>query len=297
MADTPNGPWPVMHEGYTYQAAFLRTYETTEHDLASKLSLGWMTISSRAYDYTGRGRVDITAPAATFQYTLSGQGLLEIEQQTYTVSPGWAFLLKHPGEYRYSWPGGEPWEVLYCTLFGLDALRHIHAVIERCGFLFELTPEAPVIRLLHSLLDEIPRENPSTAEAASVYTYRLAMALREMADHQHARYPEPVAKIKHYLVSHLNADVTLDQLSELTGLTSTYLCHLFHTHLGVSPMRYLLHLRLHQAQAMLRDTRLSSRAIADLCGFHDAGYFCTVFRAQVGMSPLAYRRRQTEQSQ
>jgi AraC-like DNA-binding protein len=293
MPNVPDNGWPVKHEGFAYQSAFLRTYETPEHDLPEKLSLGWMTTSSRAYDFSGAGRYDIRRPAAIFQYTLAGQGILELGGHRHTLGPGWAFLLQHPGAYRYYWPGGAPWEMLHFTLFGLDAMRHVRSVLERCGSLFELTPEAPVIRLLFTLLDEIPRENPVTAEAAAVSTYRMAMALRALAEQQRARYPSAVALVKNYLLSHFNTEVTLAELADVARVTPTYLCHLFRAHLGVSPMRYLLTLRLQQAQTMLRDTQLSSQAIGELCGFRDAGYFCTIFRIHTGVSPLTYRRQQT----
>ena len=46
-----------------------------------------------------------------------------------------------------------------------------------------------------------------------------------------------------------------------------------------------------RAAASVRYRASTSRAVAELCGFHTPQYFCRVFRQSVGVTPLEYRKK------
>lgn len=98
--------------------------------------------------------------------------------------------------------------------------------------------------------------------------------------------------------------VISDHLGELPGLTEiarrvgTYrerLNGLFRQRLGVSVFEYVRELRIARATALLRDTPMEVRDIAQLVGFRNAGNFATAFRERTGLTPSGYRdSRQVE---
>lgn len=58
---------------------------------------------------------------------------------------------------------------------------------------------------------------------------------------------------------------------------------------GVTTKEYILKLRLARAKELLLTTNLTVAEITYRCGMEDPGYFGTVFRKTVGMTPLAFR--------
>jgi transcriptional regulator GlxA family with amidase domain len=86
----------------------------------------------------------------------------------------------------------------------------------------------------------------------------------------------------------------LPELSELAKRVGTYrerLGQVFRARLGVSVFAYVRALRLERATALLRDTTLEVRDIAELVGFQNAGSFTTAFREATGATPTAFRER------
>jgi AraC-like DNA-binding protein len=61
-----------------------------------------------------------------------------------------------------------------------------------------------------------------------------------------------------------------------------------------SPMQMVLGRRLMESVKLLRFTSLSVNEIALELGFHDNGHFSRFFKAKMGSSPIAWRRRQDQ---
>ena len=60
--------------------------------------------------------------------------------------------------------------------------------------------------------------------------------------------------------------------------------------MNCSIMDYVNGLRLNKAKSLLRDSKLSMEEIADACGFSSANYLGLVFKKEMGISPLNYRK-------
>lgn len=83
----------------------------------------------------------------------------------------------------------------------------------------------------------------------------------------------------------------LDRIAEEIGLSVRQIERLFKEHLGVSPARHHLVLRLERSRALLRQTRLSIVDVALDCGFSSASHFSTAYSAAFGHSPSRERDR------
>lgn len=88
--------------------------------------------------------------------------------------------------------------------------------------------------------------------------------------------------------------ITVSQLAEMAGLSTSHFAAVFRQRIGVSPIELLLRMRLNAARDLLATTRLPIKQVARLCGFHSPQYFATLFARRTGQSPLAYRRRAVE---
>lgn len=60
---------------------------------------------------------------------------------------------------------------------------------------------------------------------------------------------------------------------------------------GTSPFQYLLSVRIRQAKLLLNATDYSIEQVAAQTGFKDAGHFSQIFKKEVGITPLKYRKQ------
>ena len=69
------------------------------------------------------------------------------------------------------------------------------------------------------------------------------------------------------------------------GLSTRQLERLFHTHLGSTPKRYYLKIRLHRARQLLYHSGLSVLGVALACGFVSGSHFAKCYREHFGPTP------------
>jgi AraC-like DNA-binding protein len=93
-----------------------------------------------------------------------------------------------------------------------------------------------------------------------------------------------MARIRDYLRSHFDQDITVDALAREAGLSRVHLTRAFARQFGVPPHIYLNAVRLERAQAaMLAGQGLAEVAAA--CGFADQSHFSRRFKGSVGLAP------------
>lgn len=100
---------------------------------------------------------------------------------------------------------------------------------------------------------------------------------------------EMVAFARRYLHDHIGAQVRLEPLAALLGVSAFRLVRSFRRVVGVSPYAYFVQLRVNRAQAMLCQG-VSVRDVVFSCGFCDQSHFTRTFRRLIGVPPGTYVR-------
>lgn len=99
-----------------------------------------------------------------------------------------------------------------------------------------------------------------------------------------------VDKIDEYMRLHLSAPLTLQSLSEQTGISKMHLCRIFKKCKSTTPIDYFNNLRIDHAKKLLTEfSAMPLREIAEGLGFNDTYYFSKVFKRLTGISPSDYR--------
>jgi AraC-like DNA-binding protein len=93
-----------------------------------------------------------------------------------------------------------------------------------------------------------------------------------------------------HIDSHFVDEITAGGLARLANLSVPHFNRLFRKVLRLSPMDYVLSLRVQEAQRLLSTTQLSLGSIAAASGFYDQSHFTKRFRKVTGLTPLQYRR-------
>lgn len=96
--------------------------------------------------------------------------------------------------------------------------------------------------------------------------------------------------VEQYINTHFQEDITLELLSEKAFMNKFYLVHAFKQYKGMSPINYLIHLRIKAAKELLETTNYSIAQISESSGFSSQSYFSQAFKKETGMTPNAYRK-------
>jgi len=98
-----------------------------------------------------------------------------------------------------------------------------------------------------------------------------------------------VDRMTQYIDQHIEEDLSLTQLSRLTGYNASYLSRVFKQKTGVTVNEYICRQKLVRINAYLADDALSIRDVAARTGFSSRTYFNNFFKRMMGMSPKEYR--------
>lgn len=94
-----------------------------------------------------------------------------------------------------------------------------------------------------------------------------------------------VAKIIHYIQSHYDQKISMNDLVESLGMSITFLNQKFKEETGITFNDFLNRYRVHKAMEILKkgDTKITVLALE--VGFSDYRYFIQVFKKYTGMNP------------
>lgn len=84
--------------------------------------------------------------------------------------------------------------------------------------------------------------------------------------------------------------ITLDTLSEQSGLTPNYICRVFKEYTGNTPINYINSVRIKNVCYDLKRAHKNVTEAALDNGFDDISYFCKVFKSHMGMSAKEYKK-------
>jgi AraC family transcriptional regulator len=97
-------------------------------------------------------------------------------------------------------------------------------------------------------------------------------------------------RVMDYMEADLAADVTLAELTTLTGLSRAQFFRAFKQSTGLSPHLYRSTLRLDRARTLLDETSFSVEAVAGAVGLHEGARFSARFKQRFGVTPRLYRQ-------
>lgn len=101
--------------------------------------------------------------------------------------------------------------------------------------------------------------------------------------------------VQDYMENHLDGAPGLAELAAAAGFSPYHFHRIFHALTGQTPLQYQNRIRLERAAAyLLHSPRVSVTEIALHYGYADSAVFCRAFKAYYGLSPSAYRRKDSK---
>lgn len=102
--------------------------------------------------------------------------------------------------------------------------------------------------------------------------------------------PNLLEEILDYINHEFGNSITAEETARHFGITNSYLSKLFSKYLGIGFIQYLNAKRISHAKILLSND-VSVTDVCYECGFSDSSHFIAVFKKQVGMTPLKYKKQ------
>lgn len=98
-----------------------------------------------------------------------------------------------------------------------------------------------------------------------------------------------IARAQHYIEQHYMEHITVEKLSNLGYMSKTTFNRRFKNEIGITPIEYLIEVRIKMSKLMLKRKENQLTDIAIRCGFGSGAYFSSCFQKYVGLTPSEYR--------
>ena len=145
----------------------------------------------------------------------------------------------------------------------------------------------PLLRELHMIIMEEERG----FRKEEIFFFLLEQLIKEFSEEgiepSLAEENRETRIICNFLEENYMKNITLDELSELTGLSKYYLLRSFTKQKGISPYRYLETIRIDRAKKLLEKGVLPIEAALQT-GFADQSHFSNFFKKFIGLTPKQY---------
>jgi len=143
---------------------------------------------------------------------------------------------------------------------------------------------------------ELVRQDHGTAAANELSRRMVTAPHRDGGQAQYVRWPVPptagdgLAPVMEWVQANLHRHITVEDLAQRSYVSRRTLIRRFQAAVGTAPQAWLLRQRLLAAQDLLETTDLPVEQVADRSGMGTAANLRHHFNAQLGVSPLSYRR-------
>ncbi len=223
----------------------------------------------------------------------SGERCLSCKNRKYTVEPGDLLLFNPRDNHTCEQIDGRTLDYR-CINVHPETMSKAAFEITGKDYLPYFSPAVIFHSELASLLRElhmIIMEEEKDFRKEEIFFFLLEQLIKEFSEKGIEQSgPEENRETKiicNYLEKNYMKNITLDELSGLTGLSKYYLLRSFTKQKGISPYRYLETIRIDRAKKLLEQGVLPIEAALQT-GFTDQSHFSNFFKKFIGLTPKQY---------
>ena len=99
-----------------------------------------------------------------------------------------------------------------------------------------------------------------------------------------------VHEVSNYISENYGDDLSLSSLAHRFAVSDSHLSRKFKDVSGMGLNEYITHVRIMNAERLLRSGVTSITYVSEQCGFNDSNYFSTVFKKLKGITPLKFSK-------
>ena len=233
----------------------------------------------------------------TLHFVISGKGYLEINGKTIPVYPYDVFILDDQTLFAYYPDKDDPWEYAFFE-FGGPLAKYYASTADFSPTKLKMPCRHPQ-RVLNLLADAFKKTGKSLSYFCVASLFFTILDLVSHPESQPDFFYEPnfIEEVKYFIqLKYLNEDFNLEYLCSSMHISHSHLCRIFKKSENISPITYINRLKMERAKELLKNTSMSVLEISSLSGFREYEYFLRLFKRLHGVSPTAYRKKCSAES-
>ena len=246
-------------------------------------------------------------------FIIHGQGIQILEDNEYPVSAGDVFVLQ--GNQRHYFKDASQIEIVNVMY---DGVKHPEMIpdnirqLEGYKALFVLEPfyrakhhfknmlrlnreELAKIEIsINAMFHELGNKQVGYEVILSNRLQELIVILSRhysMIESSEAQSLVRIGKVIEYLENNTEEKIYIEELASMANMSKRNFMRIFKRAVGLSPVNYLMQVRLQKARKLLRETDLQIADISVMTGFSDSNYFIKCFKQSFGTTPFKFRMR------
>lgn len=237
-----------------------------------------------------RGRIDYQ-----LIYVASGRGYFYFNHSLEpTIVEAGNMVLYHPEEFqKYEYYGKDHASIFWIHFTGNS--------IEEMFLKYGLDPDRNVLpsgtksfyaQSFEQIILELQLQKEFYEDSAALlFSQLLMMAGRHRGELSNSRYVplREVDEVIIYFREHYHETINIESFIETKGYGVRSFFRKFRQYTGLTPLQYLLEIRLSNAMKLLETTNFQINEISRLVGYDNALYFSRLFHKHTGVSPKEYR--------
>lgn len=240
--------------------------------------------------YRPKGRIDFQ-----LLYIAAGKAHFYFQKDVEEIVTAGHMVLYRPKEMqKYIYYAEDQTEVYWIHFTGKNVnqiLRKYHLPSSK-KHVFYTGTSPDYQRLFRKIIQELQMCRPFYEElAAMLFEQILLLTSRQTAhDKVGNRYVQmEMEHSAYYFNEHYNRNINIEAFAASRNMSTSWFIRNFKQYHGITPMKYILSIRISNAQHLLETTSYPINEIADIVGYENPLYFSRLFKKQVGISPSKYR--------
>lgn len=233
-------------------------------------------------------------------YTQSGQGRLTLGDKRILLTAGTLLFLRCDHDQILELYESNNWNYQFLYINGPSIPSYYEDYTSNQTNLYTLPSNTSVssyINRIFYLYDTRTAEEHYDFLLSNLLSGLLTTILLEKKNSitEAKQLPPHLQNIKNKFDTAYMESFSLEEIAREERLSKYKLAHDFTAHLGISPINYLIRVRIKNAKRLLATTNDPINEIAAAVGIDNMNHFIYLFKKSEGMTPGAYRKASFEQ--
>ena len=140
-----------------------------------------------------------------------------------------------------------------------------------------------------SIFDVLASEDDFRIEESSILLERLFIEIGRSIRNKEAD-KQVLSKSIRYIDENYTTEIKITDLAKMENMCMTAYNIVFKKSFGISPIKYIINLRIQLAKELLETSNISIKEISLMSGYGNFNYFSRIFKEYTSMTPLEYRK-------
>lgn len=155
-----------------------------------------------------------------------------------------------------------------------------------------VSPDYPWI--YNQMIRELQLQRVNHEDMISLYMHHIFITINRYIKELRETKNDTINDIEraaHYFKDNYNKQISIEQYAAEHLMSVNWFIHSFKSVMKMSPMQYIISLRIAMAKGYLENSTKNIAEISNEVGYENALYFSRLFRKYTGMTPTEYRKK------